>query len=444
MEEEKKCDFYYGDGTDQCPRAADFSDGKCVFHSSDPAKLSGDKWKDALASKELGELEGIVFLERLTFDAVPNNWKRGISGERLLEKDLIFKNVEFRAGFDLSNITFTMGIKMDGCVMREGCSLGGSTFKEGLALSECSLQGTLSLEEIVVKQGAYVRISKVTAVTDEGVEHPPSIEFTGVKTNVPGAITFEEMDLSRCRLLRTDVENINFSRCEWHNQARCEKGRAKTERTLCDEIVGQWDYTPCRTCVSKQQKSLEADKSAILDLYRGLRRNFEVKLQYPEAGDFHIGEMEVRRLTIWDDRSRSLMSRVAEYFVTSMYRALSVYGERYIRPGFILTCVIFVSAILYLFTGLQGSEMLMTGQGQFIMKQTLIDYKQLLPSSLVNVITDFLCAFYYSFSVATLFIKDKHYVFVPGWGQAVFLLESLAGAVLIPLFILALRRRFKR
>jgi hypothetical protein len=158
----------------------------------------------------------------------------------------------------------------------------------------------------------------------------------------------------------------------------------------------------------------------LIRLYRMMSQSFERQHLHHKTSDFHIGEMEMRRLLLWQNKNLGI-SRFITYFLTWFYKAVSVYVERPLRVLLWLVLgIFFLFPILYCFTG--GVEI-------------VNDPKK--PASLLNILA-------YSFEVMVMVIRDKHFVYVSDGGWAVFALESLTGLILIPLFILALRRFFKR
>ena len=74
-----------------------------------------------------------------------------------------------------------------------------------------------------------------------------------------------------------------------------------------------------------------ADASLVADLYRDLRQAYESRGSYHEAGQFHVREMEMRRLSRMNPHSHKARAAV-ERGVLNMYRAFSLYGESYTRP----------------------------------------------------------------------------------------------------------------
>ena len=95
----------------------------------------------------------------------------------------------------------------------------------------------------------------------------------------------------------------------------------------------------------------------IAELYQQLKKNFDDRRDYWTAGDFHWGEMEMKRLSSqyrnplvrWLHRNLGL---------TAFYKYASEYGESYGRPA------VWLGIILLLFTALFPWAGFQTGNGE--------------------------------------------------------------------------------
>jgi hypothetical protein len=150
-------------------------------------------------------------------------------------------------------------------------------------------------------------------------------------------------------------------------------------------------------------------REAIAHTYRQLRIAYESSLQYPEAGDFYIGEMEMKRLNaVFRKKSvkNGLLRDIIQNFsLTAFYKYFSLYGECYWLPLLWMLFAIFGFSFCYYYRyGLCPSQ-----------------------------------AFENSFT--TFFQMPPSNSKIPSWLIAI---ERLIGGVVTFLFILALRRKFKK
>jgi uncharacterized protein YjbI with pentapeptide repeats len=238
------------------------------------------------------------------------------------------------------------------------------------------------------------------------------MDFTEVTIDPLNAITFRNADLRKCRLLDTDVRQIEFTGITWPKEdtreakilirwlrKAKEKLRIGSRLMVYDEIA--------------EPKPLALPR--IERLYRQLKQNYEERHDYERAGDFHYGEKEIRRKS-------SETGLLLKLFLW-IYWLLSGYGERYLRPLIWAAILLIVSTALYLWLGLLpkvGADMLGN-------KLQLEDWRR---------------ALFYSLRVMTLLKPDD---FVPSEpAQWVNFVQGIFGPLLFGLFALALRQRLKR
>ncbi len=138
-----------------------------------------------------------------------------------------------------------------------------------------------------------------------------------------------------------------------------------------------------------------------------------------------------------------------EYFFMWFYKSLSDYGENYLKTSGRFIVMVAIFAILFMFGGLQkksDNKNLVTED--YNISTGNIDYVLSIqpPSAEVikNILCDFWRSFAYSFSVATIFLKDKQYTYMSNCSYYLFVIESCFGAIILPLLVLAVRRNFKR
>ena len=173
------------------------------------------------------------------------------------------------------------------------------------------------------------------------------------------------------------------------------------------------------------RKGGELHKRIILDIERitnEIRRYYEEYGSYPDAGDFYIAEMEFKR---------KRMGSIFLPFVLSLYRMFSRYGERPLRALLWLLGLIFYSGLIYSFSNLKvnGCEI---GYTIWFMSANLWEgLKGFLP-----------CLLYALYALIPTFRLDN---FEPSYLTSAWRwVEWITGASLITLFLLALRRRFRR
>jgi uncharacterized protein YjbI with pentapeptide repeats len=140
------------------------------------------------------------------------------------------------------------------------------------------------------------------------------ISFKSVKFHKPKDVGFQNLDLSNVSFLNTDVTEVEFMDVNWRKNGRL---------VVADE--------------NRIGKDKKVTYGAVAQLYRRLRRNYETNYRFAEAGDFFIGEMEMRRLdvntNIMNEKIRNIVLWFKRNFsLLCLYKHLSLYGESYVRP----------------------------------------------------------------------------------------------------------------
>jgi len=232
-------------------------------------------------------------------------------------------------------------------------------------------------------------------------------DLTAVVFVQPKQVSFKRVDLSHCEFRDTDVRDVEFSDVTWPEVSttpRCLHHRRAVYDDPCVHIARP-PYDPAELA--------EAER-----LYRQLKKNYEEQRMYGEVGDFHYGEMEMQRLRLprfW--RIFSLLN---------LYRLLSGYGERYVRAGLILLLLLLLFGALMLC----GSKEL----GWVPAWQPLFWFDP-------QFWRDYPRAFLLALQVAT-FQRPSNVDTL--FGQVVATVELIMIPSQVTLFLLAIRRKFKR
>jgi uncharacterized protein YjbI with pentapeptide repeats len=233
------------------------------------------------------------------------------------------------------------------------------------------------------------------------------IYFDNVNFDRPRLVSFRNVDLQGFVFHGSNVEEIDFSMCKWP--------KVNSRYAVWDEIDSLNDR--------------RATLGELEQLYRRLQISFENSRRYAEAGDFYIGVMETRRKQLAQENSefwRWLRQNL--FSLIAWYRHLSFYGEQYNRTLFWILFIILTFPVIYLFTGFDYSDTIHANTA----RETIgSDFFQ-----------DYLKAFIVSINTFT-FQRNPSYKLTLG-SQLVATIESAISATLLALFLLALRRRFRR
>jgi hypothetical protein len=169
----------------------------------------------------------------------------------------------------------------------------------------------------------------------------------------------------------------------------------------------------------------------VVRIAREIRRSTEEYGSYSDAGDFHIAEMEYRRV----QAPRFSFQRL----LLAGYKCFSEYGESPRRAFKWFFGVWLVSALLYMFAGFTFGK---TG----IVRYALALDKQFAWSAFWRLCVDFLHALAFSFvsMVPGYFRFTAPAEWPTPFSPFIVVVEAVFGIGLLTLFLLAIRRRFRR
>ena len=139
----------------------------------------------------------------------------------------------------------------------------------------------------------------------------------------PESVKFRQTDLSRVSFLDSNLEKAHFENCSWGylkpsaqqvNQGEILKFQKSASRNiLWNEWVKEEDDDECVKEKDDDECVKEKDFAKIEILNRQLKKNFEEKKDYETAGDFHLGEMAMRRQKFRQERKEIVKDRVSSF-----------------------------------------------------------------------------------------------------------------------------------
>ena len=212
-----------------------------------------------------------------------------------------------------------------------------------------------------------------------------------MKLDKPEAVHFKDVDMEEISLLETDVRKVEFTDVEWPEKLR-------------DELEGK-------------------NYALVEKLNHRLRMNYEEQSSYPDAGRFYYGEMEMRRKAMWWPR-RALFS------LTAIYCWTSGYGQRPRRALGWLAGLLVAFGVAYMMAGLQGPQTIDWDWGNSW-------------PGVWESLRQFSSSFLHAMQVA-VFSRVRTYTPFNRWGEALIIAETILAPLQAAMFVLAVRRSFKR
>jgi hypothetical protein len=151
-------------------------------------------------------------------------------------------------------------------------------------------------------------------------------------------IVFDDVDLSRVLFHNCDVSQVWFTSSVRWGKRGDNRGLAVFEETISLEQEFEREL----------QRDGQRDYRAVAQIYQQLKKNYDARLDYWTANEFHFGEMEMKRLAGPTDGPllglRQWLHR--RLSLVALYRYASDYGNSYTKP------MLWLLGILVLFAAL--------------------------------------------------------------------------------------------
>lgn len=449
---------------DEKPCGLEASDDLCVFHrmrrieSSDSGRL---KWYLDNRNRDYIDLTGRRFRD-ITFDGnlLPSEVETrfnnsefegcrftGISFQRSVSfRECIFLGSHFRdvvvraaaVDFELSTMT-GLEVQFDSCDFRctKGIAFVGAHIECGttpfracyfqapqIQFNDCTLN-TDRLYVLIVDKAQRVLDDRYLALAGEqiyfvglklnghfeyanlqmGGEESPMVIFSQVNFRQMKTAVFFEANLKRARFTYSVLHNVEF------RNPRFEKSNGR--RKIYDEIV----------------RVRDTDDEHIRDVYIQLKRNYEEAHNYADAGDWFYREMECRRRLAGVYRAKHPWLGLPATILYHLYKFVSEYGENYWRPFAALIGVLLLGGLCYFYGG-------------YGVTKDTINYDFVCPPT-AESFWGFVDALLYSLGVMSFQVTKTGFQHSTAT-TAVTLALVLFTLILVPLFLLALRRKFRR
>jgi hypothetical protein len=383
-----------------------------------------------------------------------------------------FIGATFTQDGDFFRTTFTRDAHFIGATFARDAYFSGATFTQSAHFLRTTFTRAASFMQAKFLGAAEFREARFRghdkddkARVDDFIPGPA---FSLAEFSQPEKVLFYKTYLGQALFHDCDVSKVVFSSVEW----RWRPGTRK--RVVFDEYVELPKPTQvsdrCADALKPGGRSAdERDYGLIAELYQQLKKNYDDKKDYWTAGDFHYGEMEMKRLA---SRRKSPVLRWLHRHLglVGWYKYASQYGESYLRPALWLLGVLLLFACMYPFVGLQYDPTRDRPQP----KPTLVvpaPQPAKPPSNSTAAQSPHVAVLTYSLPFrpgedthgsrsrarlrlawhslwasvfVALFQKELVYEPVYLWGRVLAVLEQALTSTLFALFILAVRRQFRR
>ena len=339
-----------------------------------------------------------------------------------------FQRARFSGVADFNSATVMKDAIFSGSIFWQDVTFWKATFAQKVDFEGAEFQGTANWTKSQFLGSGEFRHTKFEPLL-EGV---PGAVFAQASISKPSEIVFDDVDLSRVVFHSLDVSEVWFtSSVRWGKRGGKSGYRVFEEMIDLEQEFGRaLKRDGCR------------DYRGIEMIYQQLKKNYDSRLDYKTGNEFHFAEMEMRRLAeLPNGRLLKLRQwRHSRLSLVAFYRLFSNYGNNYVKPVCWLLVTVILAAVLFPTFGLvekqQYSKTPETYKGVWYANDTWTNNfwneAKLIGKSAIAAVDD------------ATFQRSPEYTPVYPWGRVVAILETLLTSTLLGLFLLAIRRQFRR
>jgi uncharacterized protein YjbI with pentapeptide repeats len=401
--------------------------------------------------KQYADFGNATFTKKAYFQSASFTWNADFYDARF-EQDTSFSAATFTQDADFWRATFAQDTNFHGANFTQNAIFWKATFTQGANFSEATFTkaalfkdtkfyGSANWGESRFLDQAEFRQTKFEPL----VEGEPSAVFALAKFFKPDEVVFDDVDLSRALFHNCDISQVWFTSSVTWGKRKGNRGLAVFEETIPLD----------QKFVEGLQRDGQRDYRAVAQIYQQLKKNYDSRLDYWTANEFHFGEMEMKRQAVPTDGQLRAFLRVQPMWLRqwlhrrlsliALYKYASDYGNSYWKPLLWLFVILLAATLLFPITGLElkqaGSRNAASSASvtyssvwdrQNSWTNNFWTEAKLIGKSGITAI-----------DTAT-FQRTPEYTPVYPRGRVVAIVETLLTSSLFALFLLAIRRQFKR
>ena len=425
----------------------------CLMHSNDPGKQSGPLFEEfrleferVLEAAGDGEahfdrfvfpqldfsrrefqaicrFDGAIFTRNANFFKAIFTKDTGFTGA-IFTQYAYFWNAAFTQAANFLRATFTLDANFSDAIFTLDANFFAAIFIQAASFVDTTIHGTADWRKCKFLNQAEFRQTKFEPL----VEGRPSAAFALASFSKPGEIVFDNVDLSRVLFHNCDVSQVLFTSSVRWAKREGNRGLAVFEETI------PLDQQYAKGLHRDGQRAYQA----VAQIFQQLKKNYDSRLDYWTANEIHFGEMEMMRLA---GPVRQWWHPRLSFLALSLYKYASDYGNSYGKPLAWLLGVLLAAALLFPFpgVGLKGNaanSAIVTysrvWNRQDSLTNNLWTEAKLIGKSGITAI-----------DTAT-FQRTPEYIPVYPLGRILAIVETLLTSSLFALFLLAIRRQFRR
>jgi len=384
----------------------------------------------------------------------------------------------FKGNFFIEGCTFKNEVYFTNLIFEKNLNItsiyrGDFTIFENLTIFSFTVRGILTLQDVSFD---IVNVSEVITFNNYINVNRVDFHSFGIFRNMilGNNVSFIDCDLTNCSFLYSDFENAIFSSCKFNFKTLVD------EKFLFNDMTTDFKEKTHWLRLSNMRSVGDFSIEDLLKVLKQFEIYFDKFKDYENAGEFHKKAFEVQRKKIeiapyiilkslykYDSKNyfKNIKSRRQKiynrlkyrflrkmnivvnyslkfkkwfnlkYFFIRSYKLFSDYGESYSKPLVIYFVFIFIFSILYFFVGLD-----------YVNNDLTIYHINWLKHA-DNYIwyNDYMCSLIYSLNSSFPIKKDLLYI-RPGniFTNSLSNIQILLQTITLAIFVLALRRKFKR
>jgi hypothetical protein len=337
--------------------------------------------------------------------------------QKAFSDDVNFGSVVFSRNIDLSRFIFPGKVTFEGAKFSSEARFEDTDFHKNVSWRNCRFLA-----------GAEFRNIRFQNPDADG----PSAVFALAYFSKPRSVVFDGINLTRVLFHLCDISRCTFTPSVIWGERDGNRGLLLFDEEL---LFRQGDAS---------QEFPELKPESVAATYQQLKKYYDSKVDYGKGNNFHYGEMEMRllagptsgrllRLRQWWHRNLSFVA---------WYKYASDYGNSYRKPLLWLLGILLAAALLFPVTGLELKQSSSANSAR-VTYGSVWDRQnswannfwaeaKLIGKSGITAI-----------DTAT-FQRTPEYAPVYPWGRVVGIIETLLTSSLFALFLLAIRRQFRR
>ncbi len=398
-------------------------------------------------------------------------------------RNAVFLGARFTQDAVFSIAGFTQAANFVKATFRQAANFLGATFTKDAFFTEARLEKEADFRWATFKERAEFRETRFR----EDTSARPGPIFSLARFERPELAVFYDTCLGQALLHNCDASKFVFSKVRWRE-------RSNGKRMVLEED-GEFDLAGYVTKALRTGKDDpdERNYELIAELYQQLKKNYDDRKDYWTAGDFHYGEMEMKRLATpnpnrlsqwvsgkignrlakerpgflarwakskgYSERNFHILRRELHrrLGLAAWYKYASEYGESYGRPLLWLAGILVLFMFLFPIWGLRPSakssapepaaseSRLVTKAGTPELSYVnFIRYGSTEPGGARVTSCSLLRDSFMTTIGVAAFQRDLAYEPTYPWGRLLAIVEIVLTSTLLALFLLAVRRQFRR